>query len=255
MHRPNIPVNSKNQVRKISASLLLMLLALLTAPRGLAYQPILTFPELALTDGRRYVAVEIINYTANGVVVRHAAGLTVFPYEFLPEAVIAALHLKRRRASTLRTALPYDRNLADKPAAAASKAISVADQPAVVEDAIADQLAVTDAAIADRPAIHEGDASALADKPAVDATEAARSHAAGLVAARSAPDEKPRVREVELSLAGARIPAAYLNHAKAKSEVPAGNLRNTAGAALPEDRASLSPAALMANSDYTAGPY
>jgi hypothetical protein len=148
---------------RIRASILALALAM-SATVCSAVEAIRSYPSLALKDGRRFAAVEIIDYTAGGaVLVRHAGGATTIRATLLPDNVISDLHLG---AWILADHLGFDPDLADRPAVDETAAREVAHRPAIA--------AAADAVVADRPAVAEEAAEqnlpALADAAAV-ATE------------------------------------------------------------------------------------
>jgi hypothetical protein len=120
---------------------------LLAGLRLVAVEAIQVYPTLTLKDGRQFSAVEIINYTTGGILVRHAQGATIFRMEVLPEEVIAALHLQGWRTSEPR----------------------VSDS---VASAVTSDQAGVSPSLADRPAIPESAAAAIAEKRTLHATSA-----------------------------------------------------------------------------------
>ena len=101
--------------RRVHARQSLTIAVLLCATRLVAVEPIKVYPSLTLKDGRQFAAVEIINYTSGGILVRHSRGATTFRLEVLPDDVIAALHLKNWQVAETSA---FDPALADRPAVA-----------------------------------------------------------------------------------------------------------------------------------------
>jgi hypothetical protein len=159
-----------------------LILALLLASQSSALEPIKSYSTLTLKDGRKFVAVEIINYTSNGVFVRHADGLTTFRTTLLPDNVVAELHLPAPKL----TDLIADASLADRPAV-----VETASAPLANRIAVAD---TNDSDLAQRPAIVASTPDATAARPPLtDGENAATADLSNLVAtapAAAAPDSR-----------------------------------------------------------------
>lgn len=172
--------------------------ALALAGRGFASEAIKSYATLTLKDGRTFSAVEIVNYTANGVLVRHAGGATTFRFEILPDDVIASLHLKGWQNE------PGFAALADKPAVADANGetadLALADRPAVTESA--SQVAT------DRPSAEAAPAADLANAPAVsEPTIPAPVTAVALAEAKSSVAGEGNLPDLEVSSPFAPAPA------------------------------------------------
>lgn len=156
-------------------ALALALSLALAAPLGAA-EPLKAYATLTLKDGRHFSAVEVINYTANGLLVRHAQGATTFRFEVLPDDVVAALHLRGMLAFAANNREQAEASLADRPAIPDPALLAIADQPA-----IAAPQETPAAAIANLP-------ENLADLEAVAAPTMPATHApAATLAANAAP--------------------------------------------------------------------
>lgn len=127
-----------------------------------AVEVIRSYPTLTLKDGRQLIAVEVINFSAGSVLVRHAGGATAIRATLLPASIISDLHLE---AWIVADNLGFDPNLADRPAVEAPAVSEVVNQAAGAETAVA---------LSDRPATaapaEETRANvAIAEAPAIDA--------------------------------------------------------------------------------------
>jgi len=127
-------------------------LTLVIVTRCFALAPVKTYAELTLKDGRQLKRVEVLNYTANGIFVRHADGLTILRTAALPDAVIRELHLPFPKDDEL----VVDPALADRPALVESNDPAPGDRPVLT--ALSDDLA-------NRPAIADAPAASPTDRP------------------------------------------------------------------------------------------
>ncbi len=90
-----------------------------------------SYPSITLLDGRHFEAVEVVNYTTNGILVRHASGATVLPTTALPDAILSDLHLPPGESIANRGLDPAFLALANKPAVALDE---LALKPAVAAE-------------------------------------------------------------------------------------------------------------------------
>jgi hypothetical protein len=213
-----------------------------------ALELILSCPSLALKDGRHFTAVEFVNYTANGVLVRHAEGATTIRLDLLPSQIAAALHLQPWEIAGAANA-GFDPSLADRPAVSEGGKIF-----APISAGVADRLAVADTAanseLADRPAIavSESPADAVATNnkftlPVVEsvaaiapsvtspANPAGSQQIGGRVVVNSPSGGTFLLGDVEIRAYPAHLLPAYLAEAKAQCSATAEELRSKAAAA------------------------
>ncbi len=237
-----------------------LFVALLLATRVVG-ETIQSYDTLTLKDGRRFTAVQIVNYTANGVLVRHAQGATTFRFDVLPDNVIAALHLNGWQSNRDISDIA---SLADKPAIAESDLASLADRPAVVEAPVAPEpraiaVAISTpiaASIADQPAVEAPSPVAASSTPAAPAPAgegnipefftaqqpvvgAAQNNAidlAGRIFVTLPSGERFFLGDVDVRAYPAELLAGYLAEAKAKAQQAAQNLRVLASIALKDGR-------------------
>jgi hypothetical protein len=203
-----------------------------------ALETILSCPSLMLKDGRQFTAVQIINYTATGVLVRHAGGATTIRIDLLPSSVATALHLQPWEIANAANA-GLNSSLADRPAIAAD-----GSTPATAMAAVADRPAVAeqwDPTLADRPAIGS-ETPTLAVAPAIAETDisapeaqpsnpAAPRQVAGRIVVRALDGNPILLGDVEVRAYPPQLLATYLAEAKAKCSAAAEALRAQAMAA------------------------
>jgi hypothetical protein len=238
-----------------------LFVALMFATR-VAGEVIQSYDTLTLKDGRKFTAVQIVNYTVNGVLVRHAQGATTFRFDVLPDDVIAALHLNGWQTNP---AISDIAALADKPAVAESDLASLADRPAVETPATTEALPAAAPAstpvasvssLADQPAVEapvvavapkapaapapagEGNIPEFftAQQPVVGAAQNNSVDLAGRVFVTLPTGERFFLGDVDVRAYPAELLAGYIDEAKAKAQQAAQNLRVLASVALKDGR-------------------
>ncbi|MDQ1249780.1 MAG: hypothetical protein QG597_4156 [Actinomycetota bacterium] len=221
-----------------------------------AVEPIKTYASVTLKDGRQFSAVEIITYTPNGVLVRHADGVTTFRRGLLSDRILADLHLPAVIFDHGLARGTLDPSLADKPAVFEAPELDLAHRPAVVESTAAstvpgasspESVAAIPAPVTDAATAPSADQPAEAPAPAgegnipeffvsqtapVGATaNSSQSTIAGRIVVRLPSGEMRLLANVAVKAYPAHLLATFLGKSKARYENEARKLIDQAVAA------------------------
>ncbi|HVS54204.1 MAG TPA: hypothetical protein VHD62_17745 [Opitutaceae bacterium] len=185
----------------LRARLAVFVFAFALVARLAAVEVIRSYPSLTLKDGRQLLAVEVINFSAGSVLVRHAGGATTVRATLLPANIVSDLHLE---AWIIADNLGFDPSLADRPAV---EAPALANQAAAAETSAS----LADRAASDAPAAETNVPAAIADAPAIEAAETVATAPAVPAAAPAAP----------VSLGEGNMPEFFSHRTEIASAAPA----------------------------------
>ena len=250
------------QARRSRLTWLAVALVLAVAGPVSALPAIKTYATLSLKDGRLLTEVEVINYTATDVLVRHLGGATSLPTDLLPSTVLVDLHLP---APASARAAELDPSLADKVAVAGptfgvnpapGAASAVADQGD--SNVTAEQLQAAAQPVASNAAAPAGEGNLGEFVPSPSALFTPAQHGwttlAGRIAVTLPGGETHFLGDVEVRAYPAELLARGLVQAQAQAGAVAQQLRDQAAVALQEGR-SADAAALSLRADRTVERY
>jgi hypothetical protein len=128
MNNRHVPTLLSPATRRAAVALLWLLVGFAFTLHAAESKVLRSYASVILKDGRHFEQVRIINYTTNGILVRHAGGATVLPIAALPDALLSDLHLTRSDFTAGNQSDPAFQALANKPAVALDE---LAFKPAV----------------------------------------------------------------------------------------------------------------------------
>jgi hypothetical protein len=106
--------SSPARARRLPVTFAALALLFSIATPAVALEPLKSYAVLSLKDGRTLSSVEVVNYTATDVLIRHLGGATSIGTDLLPDQVLKDLHLKAPTASLPLITDPALLALADK---------------------------------------------------------------------------------------------------------------------------------------------